>query len=609
MAEWSSGWVKGIGSGLGDLHVLEHNLGTTDINFKVYVSTDAQGAGYVQEPNDLSRTQNINNARGGSIVAISPTTVSFREANVGWIAINPDGSIGFSWMYVGSWFKIVGIASGGGTPIATKEILGVVKVGDGLSVELDGTLSVNNIPGIGDLCKLSTEEGVGEEGAGYQMLSNGLTIQWVSSEPFLVEGVQTVNFPIPFSSKPFEITTSTRNSSGNILDKSWIQVTSSDENGVNLISQSSGTHGSIVADIIAIGITEAVDCPTANAPGEANNKETKISELTSAIELKGDDLFVISRENTGDDFYDISHNVTLANLASFIAPEPDPDPTPAGIVHFSSKIISNAFSSTESKAFVDDAFSDIPAVGVYEIQSDQAFLDPYVMYPVPAGVNGYPSQTRVFLLSENRAGDGWTNSTGLGKAVPTCAKQDIKSMAIPAGTTVKFSLDWTHLGATYVNHDYTREDLIFFEITGPALIVDLSPGEELPDASAGTHLASVGITQAAVYNWYDILQYPAYGPEAQAYKLQAIFKEGSIAQFRQDVVKGAEAPGVDSIFNWRNQDSFSRVINSNLFAFGTTVAVDSLFKLPPSISSGAGVQPLNQRTLRNMPYTSTLIIE
>ena len=182
-------------------------------------------------------------------------------------------------------------------------------------------------------------------------------------------------------------------------------------------------------------------------------------------------------------------------------------------------------------------------------------------------------------------------------------------MAIPAGTTVKFSLDWTHLGATYVHHTYSREDLIFFEITGPALIVDLSPGEELPDASAGTHLASVGITQAAVYNWYDILQYPAYGPEAQAYKLQAIFKEGSIAQFKQDVVKGAEAPGVDSIFNWRNETTLSNLINSNLFAFGTTVAIDSLFKLPPSISSGAGVQPLNQRTLRNMPYTSTLIIE
>lgn len=415
MAEWSSGWIKGVGSigtGYGHLHVLEHNLGTTDINFKVYVSMHPDGVAYAQEPNDLVRTQNINNAYGGSIVSITPTTVSFREANVAWIAMEPDGNIGLTWHYRGTWIKIVGIASGGGTPIATKEILGVVKVGDGLSVEPDGVLSVNKVPGIGDLCKLSTDEG-----AGYQMLSNGLTIQWVSSEPFLVEGVQTVNFPIPFSSRPFEITTSTRNPSGNILDKSWIQVTSSDENGVNLISQSSGTHGSIVADIIAIGITEAVDCPTANAPGEANNKETKISELTSAIELKGDDLFVISRENTGDDFYDISHNVTLANLASFMAA--DPDPTPAGIVHFSSKIISNAFSSTESKAFVDDASSDITAAGVYEIQSTYAFE----LYLTSSGY-------RYTKLDPNRAGDGWTSPT-LGKAVRTVAKQDLKSMAIP----------------------------------------------------------------------------------------------------------------------------------------------------------------------------------
>ena len=593
MAEWSSGWIKGVGSigtGYGHLHVLEHNLGTTDINFKVYVSMHPDGVAYAQEPNDLARTQNINNAWGGSIVSITPTTVSFREANVGWIAMESDGNYGFSWHYRGTWIKIVGIASGGGTPIATKEILGVVKVGDGLSVEPDGVLSVNKVPGIGDLCKLSTDEG-----AGYQMLSNGLTIQWVSSEPFLVEGVQTVNFPIPFSSRPFEITTSTRNPSGNILDKSWIQVTSSDENGVNLISQSSGTHGSIVADIIAIGITEAVDCPTANAPGEANNKETKISELTSAIELKGDDLFVISRENTGDDFYDISHNVTLANLASFMAP--DPDPTPAGIVHFSSKIISNAFSSTESKAFVDDASSDISAAGVYEIQSTYAFE----LY-LHAGVYWYTK------LDPNRAGDGWTSPT-LGKAVRTVAKQDLKSMAIPAGTTVKFSLDWTHLGATYVHHAYSREDLIFFEITGPALIVDLSPGETLPDASPGTHLADMGITSEKVYDWYDILEYPAAGQNESP---RTIFNRGTTSQqdadIREPCYKSTKVnnlylngPGAkNAVGRW------GEVVGSEQFVDGIyDMSIDSLFKLPATNNGVA----IDQRTLRNMPYTSTLIIE
>ena len=593
MAEWSSGWIKGVGSigtGYGHLHVLEHNLGTTDINFKVYVSMHPDGVAYAQEPNDLVRTQNINNAYGGSIVSITPTTVSFREANVAWIAMEPDGNIGLTWHYRGTWIKIVGIASGGGTPIATKEILGVVKVGDGLSVEPDGVLSVNKVPGIGDLCKLSTDEG-----AGYQMLSNGLTIQWVSSEPFLVEGVQTVNFPIPFSSRPFEITTSTRNPSGNILDKSWIQVTSSDENGVNLISQSSGTHGSIVADIIAIGITEAVDCPTANAPGEANNKETKISELTSAIELKGDDLFVISRENTGDDFYDISHNVTLANLASFMAA--DPDPTPAGIVHFSSKIISNAFSSTESKAFVDDASSDITAAGVYEIQSTYAFE----LYLTSSGY-------RYTKLDPNRAGDGWTSPT-LGKAVRTVAKQDLKSMAIPAGTTVKFSLDWTHLGATYAYHNYTREDLIFFEITGPALIVDLSPGETLPDASPGTHLADMGITSEKVYDWYDILEYPAADQNESP---RTIFNRGTTSQQDADIREPCyKSTKVNNLYlngpGAKNAvGMWGEVVGSEQFVDGIyDMSIDSLFKLP---AIGYGVA-IDQRTLRNMPYTSTLIIE
>ena len=593
MAEWSSGWIKGvgaIGTGYGHLHVLEHNLGTTDINFKVYVSMFPDGVAYAQEPNDLIRTQNINNAEGGSIVSITPTTVSFREANVGWFAMEPDGNYGLSWHYRGTWIKIVGIASGGGTPIATKEILGVVKVGDGLSVEPDGVLSVNKVPGIGDLCKLSTDEG-----AGYQMLSNGLTIQWVSSEPLLAEGVQTVNFPIPFSSKPFQITTSTRNPSGDILEKSWIQVTSSDKNGVNLISQSSGAHGSIVADIIAIGVTEAVDCPTATGPGGANNKETKISELTSATELKGDDLFVISRENTGDDLYDISHNVTLADLASFMAP--DPEPTPDGIVHFSSKIISNAASSTESKAFVNDEFSDITAAGVYEIQSTYAFE--YYKLATPQGPYPY---TR---LDPNRAGDGWNSSSGLGKAAPTVAKQDLKSMAIPAGTTVKFSLDWTHLGATYTHHNYTREDLIFFEITGPALIVDLSPGEQLPDASSGTHLASMGITQGKVYNWYNILPYPdTDGSPNRSYA--TIFDKGTFSEQRTDTGTASQAASINSLY-WNDGVQWNQTVCAELFFRDSTRAtIDSLFKLPATTANGVAI---DQRTLRNMPYTSTLIIE
>ena len=238
------------------------------------------------------------------------------------------------------------------------------------------------------------------------------------------------------------------------------------------------------------------------------------------------------------------------------------------------------------------------------------------MYPVPAGVNGYPSQTRVFLLSENRAGDGWTNSTGLGKAVPTCAKQDIKSMAIPAGTTVKFSLDWTHLGATYVHHTYSREDLIFFEITGPALIVDLSPGEQRPDASDGTHLASVGITEATVYNWYDILQYPAYDGLNSP---RAIFDQGTFLQFADDLNEAVDTNvNINNLYvNLPADGDFNPpaigrwpevVINQLIFgAFLSQDAIDGLFKLPAT--SAVSGDPIDQRTLRNMPYTSTLIIE
>jgi len=182
-------------------------------------------------------------------------------------------------------------------------------------------------------------------------------------------------------------------------------------------------------------------------------------------------------------------------------------------------------------------------------------------------------------------------------------------MAIPAGTTVKFSLDWTHLGATYVHHQYTREDLIFFEITGPALIVDLSPDESLPDASAGTHLASMGITQGNVYNWYNILQYPAAG---QVSSPRTIFNRGTASQRDADIREPCYTNtkvnnlyinlpgGQNAIGRWGEivgaEQVFSQIYNWS---------IDGLFKLPASNNGTA----IDQRTLRNMPYTSTLIIE
>ena len=459
------------------------------------------------------------------------------------------------------------------------------------------------LAGTGDLCKILSED------SGYQMFRNGLTMQWMSSPAFITESSQVVNFPIPFASKPFKVTASTRYPSDDGSSQQWIQVASWDATSVTIRAQSQNVGSwakPVYADIIAVGIAEVTDCSGSTDPNDPSDPEgIKISQLTSAAELKDDDLFVISKENTGDLIYDISQKITLSQLATYIAGAEPPTPTPPaqGIVHFSSKIISNASSSTESKAFESDAFSDITAAGVYEIQSTNAFiLGDY-------GIQG--SSYTYTALDPNRAGDGWNSSTGLGKAVPTVAKQDLKSMAIPAGTTVKFSLDWTHLGSTYVAHQYTREDLVFFEISGPALIVDLSPGETLPDASPGTHLADMGITQGKVYDWYNILQYPQMVVgEQNSMNGGTIFDQnnGSIAAIYDDIAVASQASKVNSLYyNLAGTSSFNQYLVGDLFFFGNSHPLDSLFKIPSTVLNHPVA--INRRTLRNMPYTSTLIIE
>ena len=588
MADWSSGWIPGVANG--HTHVLTHNLGTTDVNFRTYISLDAAGAGHVQEA-FLNAFLGQESAWGGRITALSDTQVTFQQGNGGWFIMNTNGGAGAVGNFANSWIKIIGTSSGGGAlPVATENDLGGVKVGDGLSITQDGTLSADDVPGMGDLCKLSTEEG-----GGYQMFRNGLTMQWVSSDPLPAAGVVVVNFEKPFASTPFKVTASTRYPSGDPFSQQLIQVMTWDANSVTVFAQSlGGDFKPIIADIFAIGISEVTDCPGSTDSGDLDG--TKISLLESTSQLKNNDLFVISKENTGDQVYDISQKVTLEDLATFIkGVSPTPTPTPDGVVHFSSKIISNAANDTDSKAFVVDPWSDITAVGVYEIQSTYAFEE----YD-HAGDMSYVYTK----LDPNRTGDGWTNSTGLGKAVPIIAKQDLKSMAIPAGTTVKFSLDWTHLGANYVHHTYSREDLIFFEITGPALIVDLSPGEQLPDASAGTRLASFGITPGNVYNWYNILQYPA-NTGAQVRSYATIFNKGTIQQQYDDLGTASQAVDLNSLYyvgvQW-NQ----RVVGELFFRQSTYQTIDPLFKLPAGIVGGV---PIDQRTLRNMPYTSTLIIE
>ena len=595
MADWSSGWIPGVANG--HTHVLTHNLGTTDVNFRTYISLDAAGAGHVQEA-FLNAFVGSGTAWGGRITSISDTQVTFQQANAGWFIMNTNGGAGAVGDFATSWIKIIGTSSGGGAlPIATENDLGGVKVGAGLSITQDGTLSADDVPGMGDLCKLSAEEG-----AGYQMFRNGFTMQWASSDPIPVAGVVVVNFEKPFASTPFKVTASTRYESGDPFSQQLIQVMSWDANSVTVLAQSlSGDFKPIIADIFAIGITEVTDCPGSTDSGDLDG--TKISLLESTSQLKNNDLFVISKENTGDQVYDISQKVTLEDLATFIkGASPAPTPTPDGVVHFSSKIIGNAANSTDSKAFVVDPWSDITAAGVYEIQSTKAFTSE--LYNIQG--SNYLKST----LDPNRAGDGWSSSAGLGKAVPTVAKQDLKSMAIPAGTTVKFSLDWTHLGATYVAHQYTREDLVFFQITGPALIVDLSPGESLPDASNGTHLANMGITSGKVYTWYNILQYPEPVVQAQkTYDCSTIFDQnnGTSAAIFDDVNTPAGAANVSSLYyNQGGNGSFQSMLVVDLIFYGNSRPIDTLFKLPSTVLG----QPIaDRRTLRNMPYTSTLIIE
>ena len=180
------------------------------------------------------------------------------------------------------------------------------------------------MPGTGDLCKILSED------SGYQMFRNGLTMQWMSSPAFITESSQVVNFPIPFASKPFKVTASTRYPSDDGSSQQWIQVASWDATSVTIRAQSQNVGSwakPVYADIIAVGIAEVTDCPGSTDPNDPSDPEgIKISQLTSAAELKDDDLFVISKENTGDSIYDISQKVTLSELSSELISKIPPAP-------------------------------------------------------------------------------------------------------------------------------------------------------------------------------------------------------------------------------------------------------------------------------------------
>lgn len=178
------------------------------------------------------------------------------------------------------------------------------------------------LAGTGDLCKILSED------SGYQMFRNGLTMQWMSSPAFITESSQVVNFPIPFASKPFKVIASTRFPSAAVNTHETMQVVSWNSESVTILAQSiTGNFSPVYADIIAVGIAEVTDCSGSTDPNDPSDPEgIKISQLTSAAELKDDDLFVISKENTGDLIYDISQKVTFSELSSELISKIPPAP-------------------------------------------------------------------------------------------------------------------------------------------------------------------------------------------------------------------------------------------------------------------------------------------
>ena len=193
--------------------------------------------------------------------------------------------------------------------------------------------SADPVPGTGDLCKILSED------SGYQMFRNGLTVQWMSSAAFIAQDQsQSVDFPIAFAAKPFKVVASTRNPEGRGNGGAIIiETTNWTNTSVTLISQAEGAapgpNRPYFADIIAIGIAEVTDCPGSTDPNDPSDPEgTKISQLTPATSLKDDDLFVISKENTGDGIYDISQKVTLSELSNELISKIPPTPVSSNFI-------------------------------------------------------------------------------------------------------------------------------------------------------------------------------------------------------------------------------------------------------------------------------------
>ena len=195
--------------------------------------------------------------------------------------------------------------------------------------------------GAGGLCRLSAAE------SGYQMFSNGLIMQWMSSPAFTTESSQVVNFPIPFASKPFKVIASTRFPSAAVNTHETMQVVSWNSESVTILAQSiTGNFSPAHADIIAIGLALPTDCSGAGEAGAVDG--VKISQLETASNLKDDDLFVLSRDDESDGVYDESNKITFQQIKeSIIDSNPPVDPSDNFASLMSPSICTKGFINSE----------------------------------------------------------------------------------------------------------------------------------------------------------------------------------------------------------------------------------------------------------------------
>lgn len=287
MAGWSSGWVNTDGTTTvanGATLNFTHGLGTTDLVFSVYLADDTNGTNTLSV--DLFEIDTQANFYGSQIQGINSSTLTL-QLGLRAIKFSNTGGNGGSVNYNSKYIKVVAISAADPAPV----------------------------PGTGDLCKILSAD------SGYQMFRNGLTIQWMSSPAFTDQDQsRTVSFPIPFASKPFKVTCSTRNPEGTgLAGVVNIETTNWTNTSVTLMSQAEGDKPEpsrpYYADIIAIGIATVTDCP---ALGGEDPEGIKVSELVDAQSLKDDDLFLISRDNETDGTYDTSKNATMSSLTEGI---------------------------------------------------------------------------------------------------------------------------------------------------------------------------------------------------------------------------------------------------------------------------------------------------